>query len=331
MKREEKGKAKGEVRPWQRALWAAALVALLVPAGRALALAPDQPGPFKVGHYSTAYFNLYGLYWATIYYPARWNGWLAPKDTAESPYPGVVFAPGFASTKGDYDWVPNHLVTHGYVVLSFTPPNPVLIDVTQWAAGIRSGIDKLVAENRGYFSPIRHLVDESRFGAMGVSMGGAGALEAAGKDGRIAAVVPLAPGNSELGSFIFEEAREWAARITAPTQIQIGSHDCIVGPQGALEYYGLLSLPTREYVEIAGANHVNYLDAGSFGEVAGEIVDCDAAIPVEEQHRVARKYFTAWYELFLKGTAAYYPFVFGNEARADLSAGVLSSLAFDVR
>ena len=154
------------------------------------------------------------------------------------------------------DWIPQHLVSHGYVALCFTTPNPASLDATQWACGFNGGIDKLVKENKSILSPIRGLLKiDCGFGIIGFSMGGGGVIEAAAHNPAVKAAVALAP------------AIDWATvnldtpKITVPIQFQVGLNDHIVNPANVSTYYNLVPQTTsKEYWRIDGADHVGYLD-----------------------------------------------------------------------
>ena len=85
---------------------------------------PDEKGPYHIGYYRVSFVvPPYGRYWAKIRYPATRDGWLAPKDTSEAPYPGIVISNGFAGSEWNIKWIPKHLASHGYVAICFTPPH----------------------------------------------------------------------------------------------------------------------------------------------------------------------------------------------------------------
>ena len=84
---------------------------------------PDEPGPYNVGYYNVRYNDhVYGSYTATIRYPAKYDGFLTPKNNFGAPYPGIVVANGFAASELQIKWIPTHLTTHGYITICFTPP-----------------------------------------------------------------------------------------------------------------------------------------------------------------------------------------------------------------
>jgi len=309
-----------------------AVIVGMLPLQAGAIVPPDQPGSYHVGYYTTTYYVFpFGFYAAKIRYPATYDGWLAPKNTSGKPYPGIVVTDGYLSGYCDMDWLAQHLTTRGYVTLTFTTPFPASIDTTQWAYGFSGGIDFLRSENGSWLSPMRGLLDTGKFGIIGLSMGGAGALEAAGTDPEVDAAVSLAPGATSIPftDFVWADAKNGARNIRVPAQIQLGSRDCIVS-EAAYGYYPLIPSTTiKEFVGITGANHVDYLDEGSIGEALGTLVDCTATISTERQHQISRKYFTAWFERYLRGKTEFETYLFGTEAQNDLSSGVLYRLEYN--
>ena len=103
----------------------------------------DEPGPYNVGYYKVYYKNPnYGTYLATIRYPAKYDGLLAPIDDSNSPYPGIVVSNGWAGSEWNIKWIPKHLSSYGYITICFTPPNQFIGNTTQWAIGFKDGIEK---------------------------------------------------------------------------------------------------------------------------------------------------------------------------------------------
>ncbi len=91
--------------------------------------------------------------------------------------------------------------------------------------------------------------------------------------------------------------------ITAPIQFQVGSEDGNVLPEWVEEYYELVPNTTvKEYLVINGANHFQFFDkyAAEFFSIMIDLgMDNPATISTEEQHRISRGYFTAWFNHFL--------------------------------
>ncbi|PNX50204.1 MAG: hypothetical protein BV456_07450 [Thermoplasmata archaeon M8B2D] len=289
-------------------------------------LVPDEPGPYHIGYYKVCYdVAPYGRYWAKIRYPATRDGWLAPKDTSEAPYPGIVVSNGFAGSEWNIKWIPEHLTSYGYITICFTPPKKISGDTTQWAYGFIGGIEKLKSQNSMWFSPIKDMVDVETFGGIGLSMGGGGCIEATGTpNSEIDAAVSLAPASSN-------DAKNAAQNITVPTQIQVGNNDGMVPPESVIPFYtnSIPETTVKEYLSITGGNHIGFVDefTARLAEKLG--IDKPKGIEFAEQHRVSRKYFTAWFQYHLKGLDEYYTYIFGEEAQNDLDTGILSQLHYN--
>jgi len=288
---------------------------------------PDEPGPFHIGKYKVSYHvKPYGRFFATIRYPAKRNGWFAPKDTSEAPYPGIVVANGFGGSEWNIKWIPKHLTSHGYITICFTPPHKLLPSTTQWAYGFHGGIEKLKAHNNLSFSRIYNILDPDTFGAIGLSMGGGGCIEATGaNNSEIDAAVPLAPAPSD-------SAKKAAKNINVPTQLQVGNNDGMVRPEYVLPFYTDLipNASIKEYLSITGGNHIGYIDElfARLAELIG--MDNPRGIEFKEQRRISSKYFTAWFQYHLKGINEYFTYIFGQEAQNDLDAGILTDLRYNI-
>lgn len=211
------------------------------------------------------------------------------------------------------------------MTICFTPPHKISGDTTQWAYGFVKGIKKLKSDNNLWFSPITGILDTETFGAIGLSMGGAGCIEATGlPNSEIDTAVALAPASSN-------SSKNAAINITVPIQIQVGNNDGIVPPEHVLPYYSDLIKDNlnKEYLSITGGNHIGYIDdsVARFAEYLG--LDNQKEIEFEEQRRISRKYFTAWFEYHLIGIEDYFTYIFGNDAQSDLDAGILSDLRYE--
>jgi len=303
------------------------LVCCIVPLDGAVAVSPDQPGPYHIGFYKVWYkVPPYGLYRATIRYPATHDGWRAPIDTSEGPYPGIVVANGFAGSEWNIKWIPEHLTSYGYVTICFTPPHKISEDAAQWASGFGGGFDALRTQNSSRFSPIVGAVDNGTRGAIGLSMGGAGCVEATGTPGfAVDAAVALAPAGFPS---VFAAARN----ITVPIQLQVGTLDGWVSPASVLRMYTeyLSNSTVKEFLAITGGNHIGFIDESyaRFGQRLG--LDNPPGITVEQQHNISSKYFTSWFQYHLKHLSEYYTYIFGDEAQHDVDEGLLSDLRYNI-
>ena len=286
---------------------------------------PDEPGPYHIGFYRVSYeVSPYGRYQAAIRYPAKSDGLFAPYDPAGAPFPGIVVGNGFAGSDRNIKWICRHLTSHGYVTICFTPPNSILGDPTQWAYGFHGGIDKLKSQNAGFFSPIHGLLDTTVFGAIGLSMGGAGCIEATGsQDSEIDTAVALAPAS-------FDSSLSAAKNITVPIQLQVGNNDGMVPPERVIPYYVNFTGydMVKEYLSIMGGNHIGFIDE-LYARIAEWLgLDKLHSIEFEEQRRISSKYFTSWFHYHLLDRTEYFTYIFGDEAMNDLHSGMLSDLRY---
>jgi dienelactone hydrolase len=268
----------------------------------------------------------YGLYRATIRYPATSDGQRAPIDTSAAPYPGIVVANGFAGSEWQISWIPEHLTSYGYVTLCFTPPHRLSWDTTQWASGFLAGLTALQKQNDRRFSPIYSFLDIETWGAIGLSMGGGGCVEATGTAGSVIdASVALAPAG-------FPPVLSAARNITVPLQLQVGTVDRLVPPNRVLDIYMnyLTNGTVKEYLAITGGNHLGFIDEqyAQLGQRWG--IDNPPDISVEQQHNISRKYFTAWFQYHLRHLDEYSTYIFGEEAQQDLDNGILADLRYNI-
>jgi dienelactone hydrolase len=299
----------------------------LLPSVGSVPVSPDQPGPYHIGSYKIFYFGFpYGFYQAVIRYPADTDGSLVPINLSGEPYPCVVVANGLLGSEYQITWISEHLTSYGYVTLCFTPPHRFSFDATQWTTGILKGFTVLHRQNEKEASPLYHMLDVETCGAIGLSMGGGGCVEATGAaNSVIDASVALAPAS-------FASVRDAAQNINVPIQLQVGTVDGIVPPESVLSLYveSLSNFTTKEYLAITGGNHIGFIDE-YYAEKANEMnIDNPPGISVEQQHNVSCRYFTAWFQYHLRGLDEYYPYIFGDEAAQDLQSGVLSDFRFNI-
>ena len=212
------------------------------------------------------------------------------------------------------------------MTICFTPPQKISGDTTQWAYGFVRGIEKLKSHNSLWFSPISGILDTETFGAIGLSMGGGGCIEATGIAGsEIDTSVALAPASSN-------SSNDAAQNIKVPIQIQVGNNDGMVPPERVLPYYSDLISDDldKEYLSITGGNHIGFIDdfVARFAEWLG--IDDPKGIEFEEQRRISSIYFTAWFEYHLKNLDEYFPYIFGEDAQNDLDEGILSDLKCNI-
>jgi len=279
---------------------------------------------YIVGMMEGSYVNKWGTYKVTVYYPALESGANAPPNRAKAPYAAVVFAHGILANKGHYKWIGNQLASWGYVALLFSTPKAGSRQVDQWSEGISGGITYLNELSSSDTSILKGMVDSTRIGAMGHSMGGTAAILATANDSRIKSTVALAPANPRHGPSGFGKALEAAKTVKVPVQIQVGSKDGLTRKDSVHQYYANLpGLAAKEYVEIKGGGHVRFTDIGSR---LLSILDRGATLGLDRQHEISQSFFTAWFQYFVHGDVTFEVYLFGARAKNALESGALSAL-----
>jgi len=146
----------------------------------------------------------------TVYYPAAAGtatGDVQPgaaPDTADGPYPLIVFAHGFSATADTYADLLAHWASAGYVVAAPTfplssgtsPCGAIAGDVVNQPQDMSFVLTSVLREAKGHDGPLAGLVDEHHIGAAGHSNGGVTTYGLVGntalRDRRISAAVIMA-------------------------------------------------------------------------------------------------------------------------------------------
>lgn len=200
-------------------------------------------------------------YEADVYYRVSCDG---------KPRPAVIFAHGFLACKEWHTWIGKYLARSGYVALLFTVPDRFSTDVQLWVNGIKGGMECLARLNDDSYY-LSNMINMSRLGVMGHSMGAMAAIIAASSDPRIKVVVSLAAPYMKDEHYDDEYAEElrvnidWdcvlsaSHNISIPVQFQVGSLDAFAA-NNAETYFKAANSSLKEFITIEGGNHVQYLD-----------------------------------------------------------------------
>jgi predicted dienelactone hydrolase len=214
-----------------------------------------------------------------------------PKQAAGSPYPLAIISHGYPGNRFLLSHLAENLATKGYVVASIDHPDSTYTDQGKFGSTlinrphdqlfVLNAIDELSKES-GHF--LNGLVDTSRTGLIGYSMGGYGAMITAGagvtkeavafdsgvpagllavhlagsetheklRDERIKAVVAIAPWGMQRGFW----NQEGLARITTPILYVAGSKDDVSGyEKGVRALYTGTANADRYLLTFESANH----------------------------------------------------------------------------
>lgn len=280
----------------------------------------DIQEPGEMGNYSFSVWTgvFPGPYGDTtpvdIYYPA---------SLQNAPYPGLALGHGFTMSKSYFQTWGEYYASWGYVIAIPSLQYAKLFSVNheKCAYELLATLDFLKEKNNDTQHPLHGLVDWNCLGLTGFSLGAKACILAAqyqalqGKN-TVKAVAPMAIAignvpNPLPGLYL----------INIPIQLQAGENDQIAPPEAnsLLIYYGLENSSTQ-YFMIQGANHNQYAD---MDPITGGWGDGQATISREEQHRIARKYTTSFFNYYLKNQYQYGEYLYGAFADQDVDTGVL--------
>lgn len=253
--------------------------------GGAPAVDAGETGPLQIDSYtegldSTDYAS------AIVYYPT---------DSKRAKMPATTLSGGFTNTKEDMIWLAEHLASHGFVVIAFTPTTNTTLDPNVWATGHKGAIAKIKAENGRAGSPLQGKVDVGHLGVSGFSMGGAGTIVAVNELGSaVQASVPICAFNPVLP----------AAKV--PTLFITGSADVVAAPGPIVNAYQSMQSGAPKAL-------TNFTNMSHF----------DVYMPSAQHANIAR-YMTAWYQVHLMGDDSYRSYLDGEALEENKAAGVFA-------
>jgi len=124
-------------------------------------------GPYSVQTIDVSRFAS-GFGGGTIHYPAGTTGEMG----------AIAIVPGFLAPESSIQWWGPRLASHGFVVITIST-NSVFDQPGSRSSQLESALDYVITRSNSPTSAIFGMVDSSRVGAMGWSMGGGGALRLA--------------------------------------------------------------------------------------------------------------------------------------------------------
>ena len=152
------------------------------------ALEDENDGPYNVDDIYVSSF-VSGFGGGHIYYPTNASGQMG----------AIAVIPGYLSYESSIEWWGPRLASHGFVVIT-TDTNTIYDYPNSRADQLSAALDYVIDESNSLFSPISGMVDETRLGVIGWSMGGGGTLKLA-TERSINAIIPQAPWYSGFNDF----------------------------------------------------------------------------------------------------------------------------------
>lgn len=273
---------------------------------------PENPGPMQAG-WTTATLNRDGRTINTIiYYPSFLEGSNSQIDTLNGPYPVIAFGHGFAMQNSYYISLFKHLASYGYIVIAPQFPD---VNHLQLAFDLLFCVNHIREQNKNSSSRFFRLVDTTKAGLSGHSMGGGASLLASANDTTINVVAPLAAAETNPSAiYAMNKIKSVIYLITA-------QNDGITPPANHQIPMYNNALPIKAIPTLKGANHTKFMDTRIW-----DWTDPRGYLSAAEQLRLTRRYLTSIYNLFLKEDTAYFKYAFGSVAQNDTSIILQSQL-----
>ncbi|MFD0901865.1 alpha/beta hydrolase family protein [Actinomadura sediminis] len=186
-------------------------------------------GSYDVGQKSVSSLAVRGFGGGTIYYP---------EDTDET-FGAVAIAPGFTASQSSMSWYGPRLASRGFVVMTIDT-NSRFDQPDSRGDQLLAALDYMVGDR-----DVSDLIDETRLGVMGHSMGGGGTLEASLDRPSLQAAIPLTGWNTRKN---FSASR-------VPTLVIGAENDSVASVTSHSEPFYQSLPPEKAYVELAGASH----------------------------------------------------------------------------
>jgi dienelactone hydrolase len=266
---------------------------------------PNNKGPYEAG-WTNATLNREGRILNTIiYYPSFVEGSEAQIDTLHKPYQVIAFGHGFFMQNSYYISHYKHLASYGFVVIAPQFPDN---NHLQLAYDLIYCVNYIKNQNSVSTSRFYNLIDLTKSGLYGHSMGGGASLLAAANDSTITVTAPLAAAETNPSA------------VNVMNQIKgvvylISAQNDGIAPVNANQLPMYLNAnPVKALPIIKGANHTKFMDTRIW-----DFTDPNGYLTAEQQLSITRKYLASIFNLFLKEDSSYFKFVFGDLAQSDTS------------
>lgn len=261
----------------------------------------DSNGPFLVGWVEKDIDSSNGGSLSiAVYYPSIVAGENVQPNTDNNPYPTVVLSTDFLSKIDFYRPLAAKIASWGFICiiigseqLSFVFKRKTdLIDTLNW----------LDEENDISFSKLYQLIDESKIGAIGHSLGGTASVMATGSESRIKALVTIAPFVFDIHIIVFDHDVLYlpsADDIYIPFLITVGSRELICFPPSMSYPLYNSANPSKFCLTIKKYNHYDIVMKSS-------------------------KYIISFLMVYLYEDAGYATYLYGEEAQQEIQNGKIN-------
>lgn len=262
---------------------------------------PGELGPYNVGWISINIPKNGGAALpAQIFYPSEIRGEGSNPNATNAPYPTLLFSLGYSSTIDYYLVFAFTVASWGFV---FT-----LVGSAQQAWDLERATDLINAlnwldeQNDNSSFILSQMMDESKFGVLGHSLGGEAAIKASLSDSRLKVLISIAPFVMPPITVISPQS---AADVHIPFLILVGSADS-TSPPSTMSYPLYYNGNSPKFcITIIGANHFNIIST-------------------------CAKYVVSFLKFYLYEDKEYARYLFGKEAQQENLDGKID-LKYDLR
>ena len=262
-----------------------------------------ENGPYQVGY--TDFHNITNKSgkWLPIatYYPAIESGENTEPILTDAPYPTIICSPGLTGSIESMRRLSERVASWGFILV--IAGSELNAWETERSEDIIITLDWLEAQKTNQSFHLNELIDGGNYCSSGYSSGGYGAVQAAGRDHRIKAVVAIAAGPDKTRDYGVAEAPEDFTPLSVPILYIVGDSD-LGGKrtQANLAYYNHTS-PPKHIVVLTNVTHSGV-------------------------HGITRiyqpiKYIVSFLKLYLCGESEYATHLYGESAQQDVDEGLI--------
>ena len=247
---------------------------------------------YQIGHISTTFVDASRNNRAIaveIYYPADNPG----DNVLVAGSDGLTFSPlafghGFVMGWNAYQNIWESLVPQGFIMIFPKTEGGIAPSHSEFGKDLAFVIAEM--ENLGALESSIFFQKISETNAvMGHSMGGGAAFLAAQQDANIAALVTLAPAETNPSAIAA------AGTLTLPALIIAGANDCVTPPNSnQLPMFEAMQSDCKTYISITGGSHCQMADSNFLCQFGETTCSPSPTISRETQHQILSNYMGDW-------------------------------------
>lgn len=234
-----------------------------------------------------------------VYYPATSAGTSTPVASGE--FPIIVFGHGFAMTWDAYSNIWEHYVPRGYIMAFVRTESSLFPSPSHGDFGLDLS---LVAQKMLDLQTTNALFQNHiypKVGLMGHSMGGGASFLAANNNTNIAALIGLAPAETNPSAIAV------APNVQVPSIVFSGSSDGVTPPaQHHIPMYDGITSTCKSFVSILGGAHCYFANTNFNCDFGESTSSTGISISRTEQQNATYSILDPWLDYNLKDMCAAY-------------------------